>query len=301
MSPRKTVATEPAAEAAPAVEAATAVEQTPAVETAPTPAVEAAPAGAPAHKRVFRISRRRSGEAGPVRLDVTVEVEPGDTVLDALLRIRRTSEPSLVVRHSCMHASCGTCGIRINGRESLACDTRVDSISPEPVARSSPGKSAKPPNTIEVEPLTGQRVVADLATDMVDFYARFEAADMPLVRDAEAAPGTEPPDGIRAFGHFENCVECGLCLSACPVARRNHDYIGPAALAAAARVVDEPRGVDLGPALALAAEPDSIWRCRDILECSAVCPAGVEPARAILTLRRHVAARQTRRFLGGQD
>ena len=264
----------------------------------PAPVVEPAPEVEPAPRRIFRISRRRTGEGKPGRQDIGVEVQPGDTVLDALLRIRRTTEPSLVVRHSCMHASCGSCGVRINGRESLACDTRVDSLSPEPTAPPRTGKPAKPPKPIVVEPLAGQHAVADLATDMVDFYARFEAAGMPLVRDAEVAPGTEPPDGIRALGRFENCIECGLCLSACPVARRNHDYIGPAALAAAARIVGEPRSVDLGPVLALAAEPDSVWSCH---ECSAVCPAGVEPAREILTLRRHVAARQTRRFLGGHD
>jgi succinate dehydrogenase / fumarate reductase iron-sulfur subunit len=181
--------------------------------------------------------------------------------------------------------------VRINGRESLACDTKVDMVSPEPA------KPTKPARPIKVEPLVNQRSVADLATDMVDFYARFEASGLPLVRAAEVAAGAEPPDGIKAFGRFENCIECGLCLSACPIARTSHDYIGPAALAAAARVVDEPRGRELDPVLDLAAEPDSVWRCRDALECSAVCPTGVEPALALLTLRRHIAANRTRRLL----
>jgi len=258
------------------------------VEVEPTVEADAAPAvelsldpGPPPPTRVFRISRRRSGDRKPHFDDFEIEVEPGDTVLDALLRIRRTQEPSLVVRHSCMHASCGTCGVRINGRESLACDTKVDSLPAKP---------------IKVESLANQRPVADLATDMVDFYARFEAAGLPLVRNADVASGAEPPDSIKAFGRFENCIECGLCLSACPIARTNHDYIGPAALAAAARIVEEPRGRELGPVLALAAEPDSVWRCHAALECSVVCPSAVEPALALLTLRRHIAANRARRL-----
>ena len=232
----------------------------------------------------FRVSRSKQGELKPHFDDFDVEVEPGATLLDALLQIRRRHDPSLVVRHSCMHASCGTCGVRVNGRDVLACDTRVAGLP-----------NGKPS---VVEPLANQRLVADLATDMVDFYARFEAVGMPLVRAAEVGVGVEPPDGIKSFGRFENCIECGLCLSACPIARTSGEFIGPAALAAAARVVAEPRGRELGPVLALAAEPDSVWRCRDAMECTAVCPSAVDPAMALLTIRRHVAANGLRRLLG---
>ena len=231
----------------------------------------------------LRVSRFKKGDMKSHFDDFEVEVEQDATLLDALLRIRRRHDPSLVVRHSCMHSSCGTCGVRVNGREALACDTKLASLP-----------ARKP---ITVEPLAGQRVVADLATDMVDFYARFEAAGMPLVRAAETGRNAMPPDGMKAFGRFENCIECGLCLSACPVSRADRSYIGPAALAAAARVVEEPRGCDTGPVLALAAEPDSVWRCRDAMQCTAVCPSAVDPARALLRLRRHVAARGVERLL----
>ena len=298
MSARKAARTEPTEHTPPEVEEL--VEPAVAVEVAAEPgqpielaqAVVIDPGPPPTPSRVFRISRRLAGDRKPHFEDFEIEVEPGDTVLDALLRIRRTKEPSLVVRHSCMHASCGTCGVRINGRESLACDTKVESVQVKPA------KPAKPVEPIRVEPLNNQRPVADVATDMVDFYARFEAAGLPLGRDAEVGPGVVPPDGIKAFGRLENCIECGLCLSACPIARTNHDYIGPAALAAAARVVEEPRGIELGPVLDLAAEPDSVWRCHDALECSVVCPAAVDPARAVLTLRRHIAANRARRLFG---
>jgi succinate dehydrogenase/fumarate reductase-like Fe-S protein len=62
--------------------------------------------------------------------------------------------------------------------------------------------------------------------------------------------------------------------------------------------VDEPRDRDLDPVLALAAEPDSVWRCRDAIECTAVCPSAVEPAMALSRLRRHVAAQGLKRRFG---
>jgi len=139
------------------------------------------------------------------------------------------------------------------------------------------GRFAARRPAIKLEPLRNQRVVADLATDMVDFHARFEPAGLPQVRTSEVCAGAVPPDGMKAFGRFEDCIECGLCLSACPIARTDRAYIGPAALAAAARVVAEPRGRDLGHVLALAEEPDSVWRCHDAMECTAVCPSAVGP------------------------
>jgi succinate dehydrogenase / fumarate reductase, iron-sulfur subunit len=237
-------------------------------------------------KVLLSVSRFRQGDRERHFDQFEVEAGPGATILDALLSVRRLRDPSLVVRHSCMHASCGTCGLRVNGREVLACDAKVADLP-----------AGKP---IKVEPLSNQRVVADLATDMIDFYARFEPAGMPLVRASETGPKADPPLGIKAFGRFENCIECGLCLSACPIARADRAYIGPAALAAAARVVAEPRGLELGPVLALASEPNSVWRCRDAMTCTAVCPSAVEPARALLTLRRHVAWRGLKRFVRGE-
>jgi succinate dehydrogenase / fumarate reductase iron-sulfur subunit len=224
----------------------------------------------------LRISRHKPGKSEQHFDAFEVAVGHGDTILDALLGIKRSLDPSLVVRHSCMRGACGACGVRVDGREVLACTTPVPADRPRPVM---------------IEPITGQQPIADLAVDMVDFQLRMIEVDRPLVRRAELGPDAEPPEGIRAFSRFEDCIECGLCLAACPVASSDRQYIGPAALAAAARVVEEPRGHDIAPVLALAREPDSVWRCTDAMECSAVCPAAVEPATALISLRRRIVGR----------
>ena len=219
----------------------------------------------------------RSGPGGRAgRYDeLRVPVGPRATVLDALLAVRR-QDPSLTVRHSCLHGSCGTCGMRVNGREVLACVTRLDGLG----------------GPVVVEPLAGAPVVADLVVDMTDFYQRLEPAGRPLVRASEGAQ-PEPEDRER----FEDCIECGLCLSACPIAG-DPRFLGPAALAAAERVLAEPRGADPRALLGWVDDAHGAWRCHAALECSAVCPVGVDPGRAIMRLRGRLLADRLPRLIG---
>lgn len=293
MSPRKR---RPAASAEASAEASAATETPPTktATSAPVRATVAAPvdlaaaadlAAVPDPGRPpvrFLVARSERTNSKPHFDEFEVDAQPGTTVLDVLIE-RRRHDPSLVIRHSCMHGSCGTCGVRINGREALACDTKVDDL--RAVA-------------VKIEPLTNQRLVADLATDMVDFYARFEAAGLPIARSIESGSAAPTPEGVKVYTRFEDCIECGLCLSACPIARADRSYIGPAALAAAARIVEEPRGQPLGPVFALAAEPDSVWRCRDAMQCTAVCPSAVDPAGALFRLRRKVAFDRVKSIFG---
>lgn len=292
MSERKR-ARRPAAQPAASARTAAGVEQAPAPEPAPT--AEAASTNGPASAAEaasttetpatvrFSVSRFRPGDDKPHFDDFDCAPAADATVLDVLMEIRSQRDPSLVLRHSCMHASCGTCGVRVNGHEVLACDTKMASLRTP---------------TVKVEPLAKQNPVADLATDMVDSYARLEEVGLPLVRAAQVEPDVESPLGVAAYSRFEDCIECGLCLSACPISRADQSYLGPAALAAAARLAEEPRGRPLGPVLALAAEPDSVWRCRDAMECTAACPSAVDPAQALSRLRRRVAFDRVKSLFG---
>lgn len=229
----------------------------------------------------FVVSRRKEGDdPGEQRYDTfDVAVGPGSTVLDALVAIRRGQDPTLTFRHSCFHASCGTCGIRVDGREGLACVTPVPSG-----------------DEVVVDPLGNIPVVSDLVVDMNAFYDEFDEAGRPLVRASEANLGAPLPEGVVELERYEDCIECGICLSACPVAGSDPRYVGPAALAAAWRVVEEPRGADALPILRLMDDEQAAWRCHLAWECSEACPSGVDPAAAIMRLRRSAAAARARRL-----
>lgn len=218
--------------------------------------------------RRFRVFRYRRGDAAPRFDEFDVPVGARTTVLEALRWIQLHADPSLSLRHSCFHASCGTCGIQVNGREVLGCVTFVHDLG----------------RTVTVEPIANISVLTDLVVDMDEFYARF-AEQHPLVRSSEFLQEAQPPDGIEPYQRYEDCIECGLCLSACPIAATADRYVGPAALAAAQRLLEEPRGADTGDLLAWADLPNGVWRCHAAFECSEACPSNVNPAARIMELR----------------
>jgi succinate dehydrogenase / fumarate reductase iron-sulfur subunit len=87
---------------------------------------------------------------------------------------------------------------------------------------------------------------------------------------------------VASAGRFESCIECGLCISACPIAATSQDYLGPAVLAAAGRNMDDPE------IRAQVEGQNGVWRCHSAFECTEVCPVGVEPASAIMKLRKEL-------------
>lgn len=217
----------------------------------------------------LRVFRGRPGQR-PRYDTFEVRVPKDAYVLDAVESVWREHDRTLIFRHACHHASCGTCGMRIDGRERLAC------IAP---LRDYPER-----RPITVEPLRHFPLVADLVVDVSGMFARLERTGMPIVR-ADPAPVHRLPEGIERLTRFENCIECGLCVSACPIAGIDPAYMGPAALAAADRVLQEPRGAEPGCARELATRADGVWRCHNAYECSEVCPQEVDPAGAIRRLR----------------
>ena len=235
---------------------------------------------------LLKVFRYCPGEDAPHYDEFRVPAGPRTTVLDALLAVRRGLNPGLILRHSCLHGSCGTCGMRVNGREVLACVTRLEGLG-DPVV---------------VEPLAGLPVVGDLVVDMMEVYQRLEPAGRPLVRASErprterSGPAAQGPV-LEGLERFEDCLECGLCLSACPVAG-DPRYLGPAALTAAERVLEEPRGADPRKMLGWVDDAHGAWRCHAAFECSAVCPAGVDPAGAIMRLRRRLLRDRLPRLIG---
>ncbi len=119
-----------------------------------------------AEQRTVRVSvfRRKEGDdPAEQRYDTfDVAVGPRATILDALVAIRRQQDATLTFRHSCFHASCGTCGMRVNGREGLAC------VTPVPDG-----------DEVVVEPLANIPIVSDLVVDMDVFYEDFDEAGPP--------------------------------------------------------------------------------------------------------------------------
>ena len=193
------------------------------------------------------------------------------SIRDALEEIRSEKEPGLLYRHSCHHGSCGTCGVVANGERVLACTTRLQDLQ----------------GPIELRPLSPFPVIGDLAIDPAPLYKDFPR-EASYLRPSEANPESQAPPEIEEYVRFENCIECGLCVSACPVQQR---FMGPAALAAWNRELekDPDREEEI---LEATSGPAGAPGCDRALQCSAVCPLGVYPAKHIAQLLRRIEKRQ---------
>ena len=201
-----------------------------------------------------------------------VEAGAYTTILDALEEIRTNQDRTLLYRHSCHHGSCGTCSVLANGARVLACTTRLAELE----------------DTIRLEPLTPFRVIGDLAIDPTELYRDFPR-EATYLRPSDANPDSAPPEEVPGFQRFENCIECGLCVSACPV---THRFKGPAALAAYNREL-EKRPERAEELLAEVGGEDGVFGCDRALRCSQVCPLGVYPAKHIALLKRKVESRKS--------
>ncbi|HEU5203065.1 MAG TPA: 2Fe-2S iron-sulfur cluster-binding protein [Candidatus Limnocylindrales bacterium] len=206
-----------------------------------------------------------------------------DSVLDVIERVWAEVDPTLVFRHACHHASCGTCAVRVNGRERLPCITALSDVWD--------GHS-----TLTIEPLRNVPLIADLAVDPTLQLDQLAALRFPYVRTVEesvrCATGIARDADVGTAERFEDCLECLACVSACPVASGSPEYLGPAVLAAAQRIAEEPRHGDVERVLDLVDTDHGVWQCRSVWACSAVCPSGVDPGARIMDLRRRLLRRR---------
>jgi succinate dehydrogenase iron-sulfur subunit len=230
----------------------------------------------------------------------TVQVEDTAHVIDAIDKVWAEHDHTLTFRRACHHSSCGSCALRINDVEKLPCITRFSEV----------GDGEIP---LRIEPLRNFPIVSDLVVDVSGFFQRMSASDMSITRDAESTlplsvddlssivqpKAVKLPDNLTHFNRFENCIECGICMSACPTMAVDDKFFGPAGLAAiycALQKTDDPD--EKAHLMALANGEHGIWRCHSTFECTEACPQAVDPAGKIMALRREITVNRLKKVRG---
>jgi succinate dehydrogenase / fumarate reductase iron-sulfur subunit len=224
----------------------------------------------------------------------TVQVAETAHVLDAIDTVWALYDHSLTFRRACHHSSCGACALRINGVEKLPCIT--------PVTEVWDGH-----HPVRLDPLRNFPIISDLVVDVSGFFQRMLASELAITRQAESrlplsvddlttdvqTKAVEALDPLTQFTRFENCIECGICMSACPTMAADEKFLGPAGLAAIYRACQQTDDPDeQAHLLALANGEHGVWRCHSAFECVEACPQAVDPAGKIMALRRQLVSQR---------
>ena len=229
----------------------------------------------------FRIQRYNPDkDAKPYFQDYDLVPGPADRMLlDALIRIK-TMDDTLSLRRSCREGVCGSDAMNINGRNGLACTTKLVDLKAPVVLR----------------PLPGLPIIRDLIVDMTQFFAQYDSIK-PYVIDERPMPERErlqSPEQREELDGLYECILCACCSTACPSFWWNPDkYVGPAGLLQAYRFLADSRDQATNERLDDLDDPYRLFRCHTIMNCTDVCPKGLNPALAIgrikeLLMRRAV-------------
>lgn len=192
------------------------------------------------------------------------------TILDVLRMIRDHKDGSLAFRCSCRSGICGSCAVRVNGHEALACTTGLmDSLSRE-------GK-------VVIEPLKNLTAIKDLVVDLTPMWDRLKKSD-PWLIPGKTSEIRWDKKMEASLDMASGCILCGACYSDCEAFKVDPDFLGPAVFNKAYRFVIDPR--DSGGKDRLRKLVGSgLWRCAHCYLCASICPKGIIPKDAISCLR----------------
>jgi succinate dehydrogenase / fumarate reductase iron-sulfur subunit len=216
--------------------------------------------------RIYRYDPDK--DTKPYMQDYDVEPEPADQMLlDMLIRIK-AQDDSLSLRRSCREGVCGSDAMNINGKNGLACITRLAELK-EPV---------------EIRPLPGLPVIRDLIVDMSQFFKQYHSVK-PYLVNHDPPPEKErlqSPEERAALDGLYECILCACCTTACPSFWWNPDkFVGPAGLLQAYRFLADSRDQASNERLDNLEDPYRLFRCHSIMNCVDVCPKGLNPTSAI--------------------
>lgn len=196
-------------------------------------------------------------------------------VLDALIKIKNETDPSLTFRRSCREGICGSCAMNINGCNGLACLTKIDAVSD---------------SATTITPLPHMFVVKDLVVDMTNFYNQYKSIEPWLKRKTPPSDGKEilqsKKDRAKLDGMYE-CILCACCSTSCPSYWWNPEkYLGPAALLHANRWISDSRDEYTEERIDAVTDEFKLYRCHTIMNCTRACPKGLNPAKEIANIKK---------------
>ncbi len=229
--------------------------------------------------KVFRFNPEK-GDTKPHYDEFTVQADRREKVLDLLHKIKWEQDGTLAFRRSCAHGICGSCAMKINGRNMLACESLIGNL--------------KDPTRVEIEPLQALPVLKDLVVDMTDFFKKYDVIKPYLISK------TPPPSKERYQSQKDRekideatwCIQCGSCTTSCPSNWKNPSFLGPAALLKSYRYSFDSRDEGSAERMNVLDHNDGVWRCHTIFNCVEACPKDINLTWHISQLKKGLVSRE---------
>ena len=153
--------------------------------------------------RIEVLRYRPEQEDEPVWQGYTVPFSDDMSVLQGLQYIKDELDGTLSFRWSCRMAICGSCGMMVDGKPRLACQTFLRDLLPGPV---------------RVEALAHFPIERDLVVAVDGFVAKLESVKPYIIPKAPRtlAEGEylQTPEKLERFEQYSSCINCMLCYAA---------------------------------------------------------------------------------------
>lgn len=185
-----------------------------------------------------------------------------DNLLKALEEIKKNQDSSLAYRCGCKSGVCGSCAIRVNGVEKLACRTTIKDGD-------------------LIEPLKNSKVIKDLVVDVSHETLLIKKTNSAIKQKKENLTLTQKD--VLKIDIQSNCILCNACYSSCPVYDVNKEFLGPFALTRALRYENDKKGQN--EEIINNIQTNGIWDCTLCSACTFVCPQGIDPKMDIMQLQ----------------
>ena len=217
-------------------------------------------------------------ESKPHMQSFELDEAPYMTLYIALNLLRETQDPSLQFDFACRSAVCGSCGMMVNGRPTLACRTLTSDLS----------------DVIRLHPLPVFELIGDLSVDTGKWFRQMVEKTEGWIHtqrdfDPDAREQRMDDELAQAIYESDRCIECGCCVASCGVANLNEDFAGPAGLNRLARFMMDPR--DERPDsdwFEVVSTEDGVFGCLGLMACHDVCPKELPLLEIHAYLRRKI-------------
>ncbi len=184
-------------------------------------------------------------------------------LLQSLIEIRNNLDSTLTFRCGCKSGVCGSCAVRVNGVEKLACKTKIN-------------------NDDFIEPIKNCKVIKDLVVDVSHETLLIKKSNLSI--NEEYIYNEIHKEDIKSIDLQSNCILCNSCYSSCPIYEINGNFLGPFALTRVLRYVNDKKCSNHNLILD-SVQTNGIWDCTLCSSCTLVCPQGIDPKSDIVQLQ----------------